>query len=340
MAGASASEVGNAQKQSLYASYVQETSEKTTYPNILEDSAPTQKKADVFYLKKLKKQEKVFKKTKPKQGKNAILTKNISKSDTRKTASKSSVYSKNIPENKSENIKATCDKSTYSKNFSKKFNSSMTNQGNIQAKNQLIIGTIENSSDKFPVNHDPLKPELSNESEYLSPENNNLYGKPVALNNEPVAAAGETKYLVKSSNCDINAPTVKSLAAALTNGKTSTMSKAVAIFNYVRDKISYSFYYNTKKGAVGTLTSKSGNCVDQTHLLIALMRSVGIPARYVHVKARFTSGKVYGHIYAHVFVNGKWYAADTTSTKNTFGVIKNWNTQTRTFYGTYASLPF
>ena len=133
---------------------------------------------------------------------------------------------------------------------------------------------------------------------------------------------------------------IQALAKSITSSKTSTYDKAVAIFNWVRDNIGYSFYYNTKYGAVGTLNAKTGNCVDTAHLLIALERAAGIPARYEHVKAQFTSGTWYGHVIAQVWVNGKWYNADGTSSSNTFGVINNWNTATATYYGTYAELPF
>ncbi|HEX3012927.1 MAG TPA: transglutaminase-like domain-containing protein, partial [Methanobacterium sp.] len=95
-----------------------------------------------------------------------------------------------------------------------------------------------------------------------------------------------------------------------------------------------------KYGAVGTLNAKTGNCVDTAHLLIALERAAGIPARYEHVYAQFSSGNWYGHVIAQVYVNGQWYNADATSYSNTFGVIKNWNTATATYYGTYATLPF
>jgi transglutaminase-like putative cysteine protease len=88
------------------------------------------------------------------------------------------------------------------------------------------------------------------------------------------------------------------------------------------------------------LNAKTGNCVDTSHLLIALERAAGIPARYEHVNAQFTSGTWYGHVIAQVWVNGKWYDADATSSSNTFGAIKNWNTATATYYGTYATLPF
>ncbi|WP_424354866.1 Ig-like domain-containing protein [Methanobacterium sp. MBAC-LM] len=148
------------------------------------------------------------------------------------------------------------------------------------------------------------------------------------------------QYLQSTTNCQVTSSSIKSLAASITSGKTSVYDKAVAIFNWVRDKLGYSFYYNTKYGAVGTLNAMTGNCVDTAHLLIALERAAGIPARYEHVYAQFSSGNWYGHVIAQVWVNGKWYNADATSYSNSFGIIKNWNTSTATYKGTYATLPF
>ncbi|MCE7698085.1 MAG: transglutaminase family protein, partial [Methanobacterium paludis] len=116
-------------------------------------------------------------------------------------------------------------------------------------------------------------------------------------------------------------------------------AKAVAIFNWVRDNIGYSYYYNTKYGAVKTLNAKTGNCCDTTHLLIALERAAGIPAYYVNGNCDF-SGTWYGHVWAKVYVDGVWYTADAISSRNTFGVVNNWNTATVTIKGTYAELPF
>ena len=148
------------------------------------------------------------------------------------------------------------------------------------------------------------------------------------------------KYLAATANCQVTNAQIKALAAKITSGKTTTYAKAVAIFNWVRDNIGYSFYYNTKKGAVGTLNAKTGNCVDTAHLVIALSRAAGLPAMYAHGSCRFTSGSVYGHVWARIWVDGKWYAADATSSKNSLGVVNNWNTATYTLKGTYASLPF
>lgn len=156
---------------------------------------------------------------------------------------------------------------------------------------------------------------------------------------EPVPSSLQ-KYLAATANCQVTNSQIKSLAASITAGKTSTYDKAAAIFNWVRNNLAYSFYYNTKYGAVGALNAKKGNCVDTSHLVIALARSAGIPARYEHVYAKFTSGNWYGHVIAQIYVNGKWYYADASSNSNTFGVINNWSTASATVKGYYASLPF
>ena len=153
-------------------------------------------------------------------------------------------------------------------------------------------------------------------------------------------SAAPLKYLQPSSNCQSSNPTIKALAKSITAGSTSDYSRASKIFNWVKNHISYSFYYNSKYGALGTLKSRTANCADTAHLMVALERAAGIPARYNHGSCQFTSGTWYGHVWAQVYVNGKWYYADGTSYRNSFGVIKNWNTKTFTLHGIYASLPF
>lgn len=147
------------------------------------------------------------------------------------------------------------------------------------------------------------------------------------------------KYLVATANAQSTSSTIKNLAASITSGKTTTYAKAQAIFNWVRDHVSYSFYYNTQKGALGAYSSRSANCCDMAHLVVALARAAGIPARYQHGTCTFSSG-TYGHVWAQLYVSGKWYYADAVSTRNSFGTINNWNLNTYTLHGTYASLPF
>ena len=148
------------------------------------------------------------------------------------------------------------------------------------------------------------------------------------------------QYLQKTDNCQIDDYRIKALSSSLTNGVSSTYDKGVKIFNWVRDNLAYSFYYNTQYGAVNTYLNKKGNCVDHSHLLIALARAAEIPARYMHGTCTFNSGNVYGHVWAQLYINGKWYDADAISSSNTFGSINNWNKNTAIMKGIYAELPF
>ena len=149
-----------------------------------------------------------------------------------------------------------------------------------------------------------------------------------------------SKYLKATTNCQVNNADIQAKATALTKGLTTDIAKAKAIFNWVRDSVSYSFYYDTKYGAVNTLKYKSANCVDHSHLLIALYRAAGLPARYVHGTCKFSSGSTYGHVWAQVLVDGKWYVADATSSRNSLGSVANWNTNSFTLKGIYTSLSF
>ena len=156
-------------------------------------------------------------------------------------------------------------------------------------------------------------------------------------------ASQNLKIVTKPVTNAVSKPDTSSVAAlakSLTAGSTSNPNKATKIFNWVRDNINYAFYYNTKYGAAGTLQHRQGNCVDTSHLLIALSRAAGITSRYVHGTCQFSSGTWYGHVWAQLYVNGKWVTADATSSRNSLGVIKNWNTGTYKLVGVYNTLPF
>ncbi len=197
-----------------------------------------------------------------------------------------------------------------------------------------------NTADTTNPTNSGNTPIIDNTTNPTSSNNATSTTKPPATSTVPSVPASLKPYLQATKNCQVTNSRIKSLAASITKGKTTTYQKAVAIFNWVRDNLGYSFYYNTRYGSVGTLAKRTGNCCDTAHLLIALERAAGIPARYVHGKCKFTSGNAYGHVWAQVYVEGKWYSADATSSSNTFGIIKNWNTATAKIYGTYASLSF
>ena len=147
-------------------------------------------------------------------------------------------------------------------------------------------------------------------------------------------------YLSNSENCQVSNSEIVSLAKRLTGSFTSPTDKARAIFNYVRDKISYSYYYDTYYGAVRTLHAKEGNCVDQSHLSIALYRAAGIPARYVHGTCQFSSGKFIGHVWVQILIGDTWIVSDTINSGNTLGRVVNWDNYNYKFHAYYSSLPF
>ena len=95
-------------------------------------------------------------------------------------------------------------------------------------------------------------------------------------------------------------------ANTIISGAKSDNAKAKAIWKWMRDHIKYADYSCTKKGALGTLNARKGNCADQTHLYMSLAGSVGLQVRCNHIK---------GHFFPETKLNGKWFATDTTTGK-------------------------
>lgn len=158
--------------------------------------------------------------------------------------------------------------------------------------------------------------------------------------NEKCSKSHLKKYLKSSKHCKVGSLKIKKLVKSLTKGFSSKVNKAKAIFNYVRDNLAYSYYYNTKFGAAGALKLKKGNCVDHSHLLVSMYRTAGFKARYVHGTCKFNSDGVYGHVWAQVLIGKHWVVADAISSSNSLGKINNWNTKSYKIHGKYASLPF
>lgn len=151
--------------------------------------------------------------------------------------------------------------------------------------------------------------------------------------------ASSSSYLKSSSYCKVGTKKIKALVKSLTKGLKSKIDKAKAIFNYVRDTLGYSYYYNSKYGSSTTLKLKRGNCADHSHLLVAMYRTAGFQARYVHGKCTFSDERT-GHVWTQVKIGNTWVCGDAISYRNSLGKIKNWNTKTVTIKGKYASLPF
>lgn len=164
---------------------------------------------------------------------------------------------------------------------------------------------------------------------------------PKSILNSKYKGESLKKYLSSSTNCQVKNTNIKKLAESLTKNCKNNLQKAKKIFNWVRDNIAYEKYPNTRKGAAKLLVSKKGNCVDQAHLTVALARSAGIPARYVNANnCKFSTGYTSGHVWAEFLIEDTWVAGDTTSCRNSFGVVKNWNIKNYKLLGKYSSISF
>ena len=150
------------------------------------------------------------------------------------------------------------------------------------------------------------------------------------------------KYLKTGGKSALNKAII-SKAKSLTSGLSSVKAKANAIFKFVRDEVTYSYYSDSKKGAAKTLSSRSANCCDKANLIVAMCRSVGIHARYSHAQGcTFSSGLVTGHVWAQIYDTSSqtWFSADATSYRNSLGTINNWNVNKYSSAKNYVLIPF
>ena len=104
---------------------------------------------------------------------------------------------------------------------------------------------------------------------------------------------------------NINSKIVKQAQSIVGSAK-SDKAKAKAIWKWMHDNIQYKRYACTKKGALGTLNSRVGNCADQTHLYMSLAGSVGLTVRCNHIN---------GHFFPETKLNGKWFPTDTVTSR-------------------------
>ena len=166
-----------------------------------------------------------------------------------------------------------------------------------------------------------------------------------------------SKYLVPTANCPSTNTTIISVAktgmlysSGAQGGYSSPTTTYQAMFNlmeYINDKTSYEYYYDTHRGALKTWTDRQGNCCDMAHLVIACARSLGVPARYNHYYCHFASMST-GHVFAGLYCpdapgtnsynKAGWLFADPVNNANYLGYQTHTNAYVRS--GPWAELPF
>lgn len=89
-------------------------------------------------------------------------------------------------------------------------------------------------------------------------------------------------FLGPGKDIPVNEGSILSQARALTQGSRTVHDAVTAIFNWIVDNFTYDAGRNTPQDGRSVFYSKRGSCVGFTNLAIAMLRSLGIPARYAH----------------------------------------------------------
>jgi transglutaminase-like putative cysteine protease len=140
------------------------------------------------------------------------------------------------------------------------------------------------------------------------------------------------EYVKPTELCDCDCQEIKQKAEDLTKNASSPKDAAVKIFYYVRD-IPYAVSRTDKK-ASKTLKENQGFCVTKTNLQIALLRALGIPARYhqVVLDKKVVKGivsdalynkheeTVWYHPWCECYLSGRWIACDSYLDKALYNV--------------------
>ena len=136
---------------------------------------------------------------------------------------------------------------------------------------------------------------------------------------EPITETGLMQYQRPSryAESDVLFRHARSLFTGLTG---SALLNAVA--EYVNTTLTYSPANTTPTdSAVTTLNTQHGVCRDFSHLTIALLRAMDVPARYV---ACYAPGLVPMdfHAVTEAFIDGAWHVVDTTGLTDPTALVR------------------
>jgi hypothetical protein len=149
-------------------------------------------------------------------------------------------------------------------------------------------------------------------------------------------------YLRATDYCDSEHPLVVRQARTLAAGRATDTARVIAAFEWVRDEIEYIMgVWNRRASAI--LFDRRGSCSTKTNLFVALCRAMGIPAGFhvMRVNGKAYYGKVIGkslanlcspvsiHVYAAVFLDGRWLKCDVSDDRKLCDSIGHLNPQTR-----------
>lgn len=130
--------------------------------------------------------------------------------------------------------------------------------------------------------------------------------------------AQDQRYLMPSRGIQSDASEISKLANDLTRGKKNDRAKAKAIYEFVAKTVKYDVQklendaFRLDDSALKTLDTEKGVCQDYAFLTVALLRSIGIEARYIGGTAQSGTSGGERHAWVEAKVDGDWLVMDPT----------------------------
>lgn len=133
-----------------------------------------------------------------------------------------------------------------------------------------------------------------------------------------LAALTVSSYLAADAVIDHDEPTVSALASRLRDGRATDDAFAKAAFEFVRDEIAHSWDVQDRRvtlSASQTLRDGVGLCFSKSHLLVAVLRSQGVPAGLCYQRLTDDGRHFDLHGLVAVFLDGAWHRQDPRGNK-------------------------
>lgn len=172
--------------------------------------------------------------------------------------------------------------------FEKYFNKN--SQKALDAINGIILGSKNTNSQSYQQSIDTLEKYFEVEKEIMVTSDNleNSISKKtdaekLSVNNlnnyvkNSVSAVGSSRINESSLKLEDEISLTDEMKALADQLKTP-----LQVYLYLKNHINYEAYSDSRKGAVATFDSNGGNDVDQASLLIAMLRYLNYPAKYVN----------------------------------------------------------
>jgi hypothetical protein len=148
------------------------------------------------------------------------------------------------------------------------------------------------------------------------------------------------EYLDVTKLVDLNHPLVRAIALKILEGAETPKDAAVKVFCFVRDRIPLAIV-SPWKTASETLRIRKGSCLTKATLQVALLRSIGIPARFRVLEFKgndpaewqgilpsFSVSRLperWSHIFVEVYIEDRWIMTDATFDKALIPDTDNWD---------------